>query len=238
MVDQLLPLLVFGAHPDDVEFGAGGIVYKEARAGRRVHVVVASRGESGTHGTAEQREAEARAAAKILGATVEFVELDGDGRLEVRAAHAVALARVIRRERPGIVMGPTGVENQHPDHAALSALVRTASRLARFGGMADLREQGAHAIGGLLWYAVTADAELGAGPVLVDVSAAEVMEAWRAAMEAHGSQMGTRKYVEMALARARLWGLRAGVEHALPVWANDGVVVGGLGGVGRGARGF
>ncbi len=77
------PLLVFGAHPDDIEFGCGAIVALETRAGRRVHLVVCSKGEAGTYGGAEQRVAEAQAAAKVFGASLEFVELDGDAHLEL-----------------------------------------------------------------------------------------------------------------------------------------------------------
>src|ERR1700734_3231635 len=64
------PLLVFGAHPDDIEFGCGAIVASEARAGRRVHLVICSKGEAGTHGSPDQRVAEAQAAAKLLGASL------------------------------------------------------------------------------------------------------------------------------------------------------------------------
>src|SRR5580704_17721429 len=88
-------LLVFGAHPDDIEFGCGAIVALETRAGRRVHLVVCSKGEAGTHGSPEQRVAEAQAAAKRLGASLEFVEFEGDAHLELRAAHAITLAQVV-----------------------------------------------------------------------------------------------------------------------------------------------
>ena len=40
--------LVFGAHPDDIEFGCGAVVAKETQAGRVAHFVVGSRGEAGT----------------------------------------------------------------------------------------------------------------------------------------------------------------------------------------------
>ena len=133
------PLLAFGAHPDDIEFGCGGVIAKETRAGRAAHFVICSRGEAGTHGTPEQRVAEAKKSAAILGATVEFIELDGDAHLEVRAAHAIKLAGIIRRVRPGIVLAPSLVENQHPDHAKLGQLVRDACRLARYGGVKELR---------------------------------------------------------------------------------------------------
>ena len=71
---------------------------------------------------AEQRVAEAQAAAKVLGASLEFVELDGDAHLELRAAHAITLARRVREHKPDIVLAPTVVQNQHPDHWRLGTL--------------------------------------------------------------------------------------------------------------------
>src|ERR1700679_3433446 len=96
---DLLPLLAFGAHPDDVEFGCGGIIARETRTGRAARLAVCSRGEAASHGTPAQRAAEARKAAALLGATLEFVSLDGDAHLEVRPAHALKLAEIIRRVR-------------------------------------------------------------------------------------------------------------------------------------------
>src|SRR5580698_4395604 len=107
---ELAPLLVFGAHPDDVEFGCGGIVANETRAGRKAHLVVTSRGEAGTYGTPKQRTAEAKKSAALLGATVEFIELDGDAHLEMRAAHAIKLAGILRDRRPGAVLAPSTME--------------------------------------------------------------------------------------------------------------------------------
>jgi LmbE family N-acetylglucosaminyl deacetylase len=103
---DLRPLLAFGAHPDDIEFGCGGVIAKETRVGRKVHFVVCSRGEAASHGTPRQRVAEAKTSARILGATVQFVALGGDGLLEIRAEYAVMLAEMIRKHRPGIVLAP------------------------------------------------------------------------------------------------------------------------------------
>jgi N-acetylglucosamine malate deacetylase 1 len=104
-------LLAFGAHPDDIEFGCGGVIVCETRAGRPAHLVVCSRGEAASHGTAAQRTTEAQEAAALLGATLEFVELDGDAHLEIRAAHAIKLASVIRRLRPATLLAPSLKEN-------------------------------------------------------------------------------------------------------------------------------
>ena len=236
---EFAPLLAFGAHPDDVEFGCGGVIALEARAGRRAHLVICSRGEAGTNGTPAQRVREAKKAAALLGATVEFIELDGDAHLEIRAAHAIRLAGILRRVRPGIVLAPSVVENQHPDHAKLGQLVRDAARLARYGGLKELRRSPAHAIGELFFYAVTPEAEpRDISPVLVDISAPGVVAAWTAAMAAHASQMATRNYVELQVTRARLLGARAGVGHAMALFPNDPLVIGSLAQVSRGARRF
>jgi LmbE family N-acetylglucosaminyl deacetylase len=233
------PLLAFGAHPDDIEFGCGGVIAGEARAGREIHLVVCSRGESASHGTPEQRTAETEKSAALLGATLEWLELDGDAHLEIRAAHAIKLAGVIRRLRPGIVLAPSLAENQHPDHARLGRLIRDAARLARYGGIAELRSQPAHAIDQLFYYAVTPEAEpKDITPVLVDISAPEIIGTWTSAMQAHATQMSARNYVELQLTRARLNGLRAGIEYAQALFPNDPLVVKSLAQVQRGVRRF
>ncbi len=233
------PLLVFGAHPDDIEFGCGGIIARETRAGRKAHFIVCSRGEAGTHGTPKQRTIEAKKAAAWLGATIEFVELDGDAHLEIRAAHAIKLAKHIRRVRPHAILAPSVVANQHPDHARLGILVRDATRLARYGGLKELRGLKPQAIDQLFFYAVTPEAEpRDITPVLIDISVPEIISAWTAAMEAHASQTATRNYVELQLTRARLLGARAGVALASALYPNEPLVFESLAQAGRGARRF
>src|SRR5438270_11159678 len=153
-----LTVLAFGAHPDDIEFGCGGVIAQETLAGRAAHFVVCSRGESGTHGQPEQRVTEARRAATLLGATIEFVEFDGDSHLEVRAAHAITLAGVLRRVRPGMILAPSPTENQHPDHSRLGRLVCDAARLACFGGLRELATPPPHRISPWLFYPATPEA--------------------------------------------------------------------------------
>ena len=235
----LQPLLAFGAHPDDIEFGCGGVVAKETRAGRAAHFVICSRGEAASHGTPAQRVTEAKKSAALLGATAEFIELDGDAHLEDRVAHAIKLAGILRCVRPGIVLAPSLVENQHPDHARLGQLVRDAARLARYGGLKELRRRSPHAIEQLFFYAVTSEAEPSSiTPVLMDISAPEILTAWTAAMEVHGSQVSARRYVELQLTRARLRGLRAGIGHAIALFPNDPLVLDSFAAIGRSARRF
>ena len=233
------PLLVFGAHPDDIEFGCGGVVAQETQRGRSAHFVICSRGEAATNGTPAQRTAEAKKGAALLGASLEFVELGGDAHFECSVARTLKLAAIIRRVQPRLVLAPTLVEQQHPDHVALGKMVRDAARLARYGGVKELKRAPAHAIGALLHYAITAEAEPPAAqPVLVDISAPDVRQAWVRAMEAHATQAQTRRYVELQLARATLHGARCGVDAALPLFPAEPVVVASLAALERGARRF
>jgi LmbE family N-acetylglucosaminyl deacetylase len=232
-------LLVFGAHPDDIEFACGGILAQATSSGIPVHLVVCSRGEAGTHGTPDIRSAESARSAEILRATLEFVELDGDAHFEVRAAHAILLAEVIRRFRPRTILAPSLAENQHPDHFRLGRIVRDAARLARYGGLMELLHLPRHAVSQLYYYALSPSAEPGdITPVLIDVSSPEVLADWTAAMEAHASQVSARNYIELQFARARFHGLQAGVEYAVPLYPNDPLVFNSLVELNRGANRF
>jgi LmbE family N-acetylglucosaminyl deacetylase len=231
--------LAFGAHPDDIEFACGGVIASETKAGRAAHFIVCSHGEAGSYGNPKQRIAEAKKSAALLGASIEFLKLDGDAHLEIRAAHAIKLAGIIRRIRPKVVLTPSSVENQHPDHARLGKIVRDASRLARYGGLKELRSRPPHAINRLFYYAVTTEAEpRDITPVLIDVSAPEIISAWTQAMEAHASQTSARNYVELQLTRARLIGMRAGVGHAIALFPNEPLVFDSLAQTSRSARSF
>lgn len=233
------PVLCFGAHPDDIEFGCGGVIAQETQAGRTVHFVVCSRGESGTHGTPSERTAEAKAGAKLLGATIEFIDLGGDAHFEEEVAQVLKIAAILRRLRPSVVLAPTPERNQHPDHSVLGAMVRDAARVARYGGVKELRRLTPHAIGALLFYAIAVEGEpAGEKPVFIDVSAPAVMLAWEKSMLAHATQAQTRRYTELQLARARVNGARCGVDAAMALFPSDPVIVPSLAAIERAARRF
>jgi LmbE family N-acetylglucosaminyl deacetylase len=133
--------LAVGAHPDDVEFGAGGTLGKWAAAGCVVHHLVCADGAKGTWDpTADTgalvlvRQAEQRAAAKALGATGTVTFLgEVDGELEATLELRAAVAEVIRRAQPDVVLGhdPWKRYRLHPDHRAAGFLVCDAVVAAR-----------------------------------------------------------------------------------------------------------
>src|SRR5262245_12273633 len=141
-----MKILAVGAHPDDVEFGCAPVLIQEVDRGHEVKIVVASRGEGASSGTAEEREQEARAAAKIIGAQIEFLDLGGDCRIQYLPSSSMLLARQMRTFQPQVVLAPRTNENQHPDHSVVGRLVRDGARLARYGGIEELRDVAPHSI--------------------------------------------------------------------------------------------
>ena len=218
-------ILAFGAHPDDIEFGCGGVLLAEAARGKDIHLYVCSRGESASNGTPAEREAEARAAAALLGATLKFLDLGGDSHIAENVANRIAIARAIRAVRPEILLAPTPLPDQHPDHTAVGRLCLDAMRLARYGGIAALRDLPPHAVGHYFAYAVTPGAEppRECGAVNVDISL--YFKRWVQLMECHQTQLRTRDYIELQTARARLLGVQAGVDHAQALFMSDHLLV-------------
>ena len=218
-------ILAIGAHPDDIEFGCGGVLLAEAARGHKVGLVICSRGESGSNGTPGDREAESRAAAGLLDATIRFLNLGGDAHIEKSVPNAIAIARCIRSVRPDVVLAPTTSVDQHPDHATVGALCRDAVRLARYGGVNELRDLPPHGIRHFFGYAVTPPAEPPHHCPAVHVDISAYFQPWVQLMECHKTQLRTRHYIELQTARARLLGVQAGVDHAQALFPTDHLLV-------------
>ncbi|MEN8798332.1 MAG: bacillithiol biosynthesis deacetylase BshB1 [Flavobacteriaceae bacterium] len=117
-----LDILVFGAHPDDAELGAGATIAKEVALGRKVGIIDLTRGELGTRGTPEIRDMEADKAREILGLTIRENLEFADGFFINDHEHQLAIIRTIRKYRPDIVLC-NAIEDRHIDHARGSKLV-------------------------------------------------------------------------------------------------------------------
>ncbi len=124
-----LDILVFGAHPDDAELGAGATIAKEVSKGKKVGIVDLTRGELGTRGSAEIRDAEAAASAKILGISVRENMEFADGFFVNDKEHQLELIKIIRKYRPEIVLC-NAVDDRHIDHGKGSKLVSDACFLS------------------------------------------------------------------------------------------------------------
>ncbi len=115
-------ILAFGAHPDDVELGAGATIAKAVKEGKTVAVVDLTQGELGTRGSVEIRQQESAAANKILG--ISFREnLDlADGFFKNDRESQLKVIKAIRKYQPKIVLC-NAIDDRHIDHGKGSKLV-------------------------------------------------------------------------------------------------------------------
>ena len=118
-----LSVLAIGAHPDDIEIGAGGLLLGLAESDLRVRYVVLT-------GTAE-RQQEARNAAHSFmpGAdlSIEFFDLP-EGRLPAVWDRAKdILEHVARSCSPDLVLAPS-IDDAHQDHRTVGEIVPTVFR--------------------------------------------------------------------------------------------------------------
>jgi bacillithiol biosynthesis deacetylase BshB1 len=118
-------VIAFGAHPDDVELGAGATLAHCVARGLTVGIVDLTRGEMGTRGTAAIRAREAKAAQRILGAAFRRHLDFGDGQLRTGRAEELEVIEVIRRHTPSLLLAPYP-DDRHPDHTRTGRLVTDA----------------------------------------------------------------------------------------------------------------
>ncbi len=124
-----LDILVFAAHPDDAELSCSGIILKEIASGKKVGIVDLTKGELGTHGSAEIRMEETKVSSEILGLSVrENLDL-GDGIFEVSEKELLAVAKAIRKYQPEVILC-NAPDDRHPDHGRGSELIKRANFLA------------------------------------------------------------------------------------------------------------
>ena len=217
-----IDILAIAAHRDDVEQTCGGTLLAMQARGWRTGILDLTRGESGTRGTAAERQTEAIAAARILNvAHREALDLP-DGNVENTLPNRLKVAAVLRRLRPRVVILPYW-QGRHPDHYTSATLGYEACFIS---GLAKVVTPGEanppHRPYKILYASLYADVR----PTFV-VDITEHIETRLEALLAYRSQYGqqttgSKLFVpeedirERMFATARHYGLLAGVRYAEP----------------------
>jgi N-acetylglucosamine malate deacetylase 1 len=128
--DGKLRIIVFGAHPDDAEYGAGGTAAKWAKLGHHVKLVSVTNGDIGHWREAggplaQRRLAEVKKADAILGVETEVLDIH-DGELVPSLENRRKIIRLIRQWRADIVIAHRPWD-YHPDHRYTGVLVQDAA---------------------------------------------------------------------------------------------------------------
>lgn len=191
-----LDVLFAAPHPDDLEIGCGGTIAKLVNQGHRVGMVHMTNGEPTPLGSPEMRMEEMRQAAEILGVQVcEMIGLPNRVLMDGPEAR-FALATVIRRYRPRILVGLSGrTVAASPDHyqgQLITEAARFYSQLTkwneRFGGTEP------HRVDHLLYRPIPRSAEPAhfAAQIVVDIT--ETIDQKLAAIECYRSQFPPERF--------------------------------------------
>jgi LmbE family N-acetylglucosaminyl deacetylase len=117
-------VLAIGAHPDDVEIGAGGALAVHADLGHEVAILTLCRGSRG--GDSERRAAESQEAAKILSAVLYLEDLEDTGIGEGDSTISV-ISQVINATAPTTIYTHS-IHDVHQDHRNTHSAVMVAAQ--------------------------------------------------------------------------------------------------------------
>ena len=128
--DGKLRIIVFGAHPDDAQYKAGGTAAKWAKLGHHVKLVSVTNGDIGHWQSAggplaQRRLAEVQKADAIVGAETQVLDIH-DGELMPTLENRQKIIRLIREWRADIVIAHRPWD-YHPDHRYVGVLVQDAA---------------------------------------------------------------------------------------------------------------
>jgi LmbE family N-acetylglucosaminyl deacetylase len=194
-------VVVFGAHPDDLEIGMGGTIAKLVRLGYEVKLVVATLPNFVDTDTKEGRKLEAVESAKVLGcSTPDFLELAPDEIIFDRN-FVNKVDRIIEEFKPEVVFTQwTG--DSHQDHQALTKAVIAACRDQK-----DLYMYETTIPGGITEQAFRTQ-------LFVDISS--TIEFKKSALDCFSSQVIRcgQRWIPAILGRCAYRGYQLNVEHA------------------------
>jgi len=190
-------ILALGAHPDDIEYGCGGMLAKYAERGHAVSMFVASDGALG--GDSEVRRREQKDAARVLGVREVFWGDYRDTEVPMSRELIVRLESVIRKTEPRMIF-VNSPEDTHQDHRNLAQSALSATRY----------------VPNVLFFEVPSTVNFTPN-CASDI--AEVLETKLAALAAHESQVTKTNIedltiLELARSCANFRGIQARVKYA------------------------
>ncbi|SDY98213.1 bacillithiol biosynthesis deacetylase BshB1 [Thermoactinomyces sp. DSM 45892] len=211
-------LLAFGAHPDDVEIGASGILAKHSVAGKRVAICSLTEAELSSNGTVELRREEAKKAGEALGLVGHYNLQLPDRGLTGSPEQLVKMVQVIRQCRPSVILAPY-FEDRHPDHVACSKLVNEAIFNAGLKNYQTPDHEPHHRIKQLYYYFLN---DIAKADMIVDISNVyekkmDSILAYRSQFRREEGQVDTPingpTFLSMIQGRDQMWGQMIGAQY-------------------------
>ena len=224
-----MDVLAIGAHPDDVDLGAGGTLLVLADQGYSVAILDLTRGEAGSRGGIKDRMKEADKAARILEVEDRYNAELPDGGLTNSTEQQHKLIPFIRTLKPTVILSHRR-DDRHPDHRAACDLVRDANF---FAGVASVvTDEEPYRAPFVYYYNPYFDDDT-PPDIIVDVS--EYFDLKLEALQAYRSQLYNPDYIgpetlvsseafwDDIRIRASYWGNRIDVEYGEPFYTEGPV---------------
>lgn len=209
-----IDILAIGAHPDDAEIGAGGLLMAAKTKGYRIGIVCITDGAAGAFGDASQRKKEAEDAALVL--NVDILRFLGMRDLDIPIGKTTDLLEELFIEtRPTLILTHSP-DDWHPDHRCVWQVVDTAwayaNRIHRHGEARIERPR-------ILQFST--DLLRAHKPsLLADIS--DFAEAKQKALSCYASQ---REILKNVLEFNALWGASIGALYAEPFFSLEPLVL-------------
>lgn len=222
-----LDILCFGAHPDDVEIGMAGTIFKHVQNGLRVGIIDLTQAELSSNGTVEQRREEADQAANLLGVQMRVNMGFPDRGLSIHPDFVGPITNMIRTYKPTYVFVPDDMD-RHPDHritahiveeAIFNANIRKYHWTAKNEKAHDTPVQTAHKISQLYYYYISRS---DTPHIVVDISAQnevkqQALEAYQSQFKPKAGAVSTRLnqgFIDVIKGRDQLFGKIVDVPYA------------------------
>jgi len=224
-----IDILAFGPHPDDVELGCGGTLYKLKKLGYRTGIVDLTEGEMGSRGTVAQRYRESADSSRILKVDYRSNLKMPDGNIELNSRNKGKLIRLIRQLRPLLLFAPYH-DDRHPDHVHTNQLV---SEAWFYSGVKKIIPAiPAHRPFRIIYYMAKYEFT---PSFVVDIS--QEFATKYQALQAYKSQfynpqwpeeqtfISSQWFMESVEFRARHFGWMAGVKYGEPFWIKEAMAI-------------
>ncbi len=118
-------ILAIGAHPDDIEYGCGGTLLLQSRAGNNIYLLILTEGESSGEGKVRRKEQ--KESARILGVKEIFWGGFMDTEIPVNKKAITKIEEVIAKVKPDEIY-LNYFDDTHQDHRTLSLCGLAATR--------------------------------------------------------------------------------------------------------------
>lgn len=224
-----IDILAFGPHPDDVELGCGGTLFKLKKLGYHTGIVDLTAGEMGSRGTVAQRYKEAENSSRILKVDYRSNLKMPDGNIELNSRNREKIIRLIRQLRPILLFAPYH-DDRHPDHIHTSQLITESWFYA--GVKKILPKIPAHRPFRIIYYMAKYEFT---PSFVVDIS--QEFPTKYKALQAYKSQfynpdwpgeqtfISSQWFIESVEFRARHFGWMAGVKYGEPFWIKEAMAI-------------